>query len=127
MHKRTIAQFLISLLVATPLAFSGLLYFLPFTPFERPEERDIFFLYCGGLWILCSPALMMETFRRALKNELHDRPMRWTIIATCTLLPVLAYSLTPMNTPTIVAEYGTVALCGAGSGIAALLIWPTKT
>jgi len=127
MHHNHIAHYLINLLLTIPIVFSVLFYLLINSLFAQAETRDLFIFYCGGLWLICSPALILETYRRKIRDESKDRAIYSIIMATCTAIPTLALALTPAINHNTFTIYFYVALCGIFSGTAGAFFWSKKT
>lgn len=109
--------------IGMPLVFASLFYLSPFIAFEQRADMDLFILYVSTLWLLCAPVLILETYRRSIRNELCDRFIGWMFVSAGTALPTFALAITPMVTQTTFINYCYLASSGFCVGIMGALAW----
>lgn len=123
MQLRLFFQFVIVILIGIPVVFASLLFLSPFMAFEQRADIDLFILYISTLWLLCAPALILETYRRSIRNELSRRFILWIFVLAGAALPALALAITPMATQVTFISYCYITFTGLCAGIAGALAW----
>lgn len=122
MHLRPFSLFILVVLLGIPVVFATLLLFAPFMAFEQQTDADIYIFYISTLWLLCAPALIMETYRRSIRNELCGRFIVWMFAFAGIALPALALALAPTVTLFSPIYYFYIPFSGLCAGIAGALV-----
>jgi peptidoglycan/LPS O-acetylase OafA/YrhL len=121
MYLRSFPLFIV-VLIGIPVVFATLLLFAPFMAFDQQADADIYILYIGTLWLLCAPALIMETYRRSIRNELSGRFIVWMFALAGIALPALALVLAPTVTLFRPIYYFYIIFSGLCAGIGGALV-----
>jgi len=122
MHLRPFSLFIVVVFIGIPVVFATLLFFAPFMTFEQQADADIYIFYLGSLWLLCAPALLMETYRRSIRNELCGRFIVWMFALAGIALPALALAIAPTVTLFRPINYFYITFSGLCAGIAGALV-----
>ena len=122
MHLRPFSLFIVVVLIGIPVVFATLLLFAPFMAFEQQADAGIYIFYIGSLWLLCAPALIMETYRRSIRNELCGRFIIWMFALAGIALPAIALALAPTVTLFRPINYFYITFSGLCAGLAGALV-----
>ena len=122
MLLRPFSLFIVVVFIGIPVVFATLLFFAPFMAFEQQADADIYIFYISTLWLLCAPALIMETYRRSIRNELCGRFIVWMFALAGIALPALALAIAPTVTLFRPINYFYITFSGLCAGIAGALV-----